>query len=381
MNTHTLIIRTLCCVGLLASNSLAYAEEFGGIEFPGGVSSFADKMVSYEPNFSGGSTPAACCTDAGQASGPPDYNSSRETGIVSLGSGGRVTLQFVDNLLTGSDSDDPDLHIFEVGPDVESTFVEISKDGVNFTSVGKVAGGVANIDIDAFGFTSADQFAYVRLMDDPNSGGSGGTTPGADIDAVGAIHTVKNTATDPGYTTCQKDELLVHYEYLGACGLTQSTDFSLASTSTVDKIRIWYNTNIGSPALTVNISSANGYNWSGMTTLGGCDTYQKNWCEGLVMLNTQLAAGTYTVAIDSTSMCANPNGLTTLLVYGCPLSSSGSTVPSSCVATYSNDGKLHIPYVTVPDAFGGTAMYEADLQLVPFSSPFNFQLTGAKAHK
>ena len=99
-------------------------------------------------------------------------------------------MQFIDNKLTGSGNANPDLHVFEIGPDVEDTFVEISNDTLTWFSVGTVFGSTSSIDIDAFGFGIGDQFAYVRLTDDPNEGNTGGTTVGADIDAVGAISTV-----------------------------------------------------------------------------------------------------------------------------------------------------------------------------------------------
>ncbi len=54
-----------------------------------------------------------------------------------------------------------------------------------------------------------------------------------------------------------------------------------------------------------------------------------------------------------------------------------STSSGSCVATYI-DGLLDIPCVLVPDAFGGTSMYQADMELIPFSSPFVFKVRGAK---
>ena len=166
------------------------AEEIGGINFPQGVASFADEVVSYEPDYSGGAVPTdPLFIDPADAKGPPDYSSSTGTGSVSLGSGGRIILRFINNQLTGDNSTDPDLHIFEIGPDVEDTFVEISPDGETWFSVGKVFGSTSSIDIDAFGFTSEDSFSYVRLTDDPEEGNTSGDTVGADIDAVGAIST------------------------------------------------------------------------------------------------------------------------------------------------------------------------------------------------
>ena len=94
------------------------------------------------------------------------------------------------------------LWIFEVGPDVEDTFVDISKDGANWFSVGKVAGATAGIDIDAYGFGTSDFFSYVRLTDDTDEGEQGnGQTVGADIDAVGAISSAPPVNQVPEPTT------------------------------------------------------------------------------------------------------------------------------------------------------------------------------------
>jgi hypothetical protein len=122
--------------------------------------------------------------------------------IVSLGDGGQITLRFTNNSLTGSGSSALDLWIFEVGPDVEDTFVDISKDGANWFSVGKVAGATAGIDIDAYGFGTSDFFSYVRLTDDTDEGEQGnGQTVGADIDAVGAISSAPPVNQVPEPTT------------------------------------------------------------------------------------------------------------------------------------------------------------------------------------
>lgn len=178
---------------LLAAITLAgsplEAEIFGGIEFPQGAVSFADEVVSYDPAFSGGAVPThPDFVDPQQSLGVPDYAGGNfATGSVSLGSGGRLVVKFTNNRLTGSNDSQPDLHIFEVGSDVEDTFVEISVDGETWHDVGKVFGATSSVDIDAYGFTAADEFLFVRLTDDPSEGGASGETVGADIDAVGAI--------------------------------------------------------------------------------------------------------------------------------------------------------------------------------------------------
>jgi len=176
---------------------IAVAEVFGGIDFPDGAASFADAVVEYDPLFGGGPEPTVD-TDPTKALGPPDSSASPALGsaacnCIPLGHGGQIVLRFTDNALTGSDTTDPDLHVFEVGSQLEDTFVDISRDGVMWHSVGKVFGATSSIDIDAFGFGANESFFFVRLTDDPNEGPSTGGSVGADIDAVGAIATVPLT--------------------------------------------------------------------------------------------------------------------------------------------------------------------------------------------
>lgn len=68
---------------------------------------------------------------------PPNFSGSGEPlpseGVVSLGRGGQIVLQFTNNLLTGSGNANPDLRIFEVG-DSEEVLVEVSADGLRWTS-------------------------------------------------------------------------------------------------------------------------------------------------------------------------------------------------------------------------------------------------------
>ena len=181
----------------------AHAIPFGGIEFPQGESSFADGVIRFDPLFGGGPAPTdPRFTDPLAALGVPDF--AANVGSVSLGRGGLIELAFIDNVLTNSGDDGFDLHVFEVGPDVEDTFVAIrptaatlalldpagDADGDGFFEVGKVFGSTSSIDIDVFfmGFAAGDlTFDAVQLIDDRNEGNASGATVGADIDAVGAI--------------------------------------------------------------------------------------------------------------------------------------------------------------------------------------------------
>ncbi len=153
---------------------------------------YADVVIDYSPVIVNGQ-PTEPHRGAENSLHAPDYGGDNSCAsadactFVSLGDGGSLTLRFADNALTGSDNSDPDIWIYEVGPDVEDTFVDISTDNVTWISVGKVFGSTSTIDIDAFGYGKTSTFSYIRLTDDTNEGGQSGNTVGADIDAVEAL--------------------------------------------------------------------------------------------------------------------------------------------------------------------------------------------------
>jgi len=196
----------------------AFAKVFGGIDFPDGGSSFADVVIKYDNTFGGFPAPAfPPFLDPTQALGPPNFGGVNNLQSVTLGSGGLLEVGFVDNVLTNSGDVSLDLHIFEIGADVEETFVSIRPTaatalllgagfdtgvpgfpatfGDGFYEIGKVLGSTDSIDIDSF-FPSAKageyRFDAVQLIDDPlMSVSMGPAVIGADIDAVGAISSIK----------------------------------------------------------------------------------------------------------------------------------------------------------------------------------------------
>jgi len=188
MRTHALALAIV--LGCLFSAS-AYAQETqpvriedeqgNMIRFEVGEKAFADTVTSFTP---GDPMSKQTAKDGTLALGLPNYERGRgiETAIT-LGCGGVLELQFTDNVLI--DRQGPDLHVFEVGPDVEPTFVSVSTDGSEWSEVGGIEGGTASVDISDVA-EAGDVFRFVRLTDDGED--CSGNYPGADIDAVGAIH-------------------------------------------------------------------------------------------------------------------------------------------------------------------------------------------------
>jgi len=205
------MIRFLIALVLAAFCGSANATTFPNVSGPGpdlpnGAVSFADAVTSFVPGIvfdvgEGANVPFEAFLGAQNTLGIPDVTTT--TGLncflnqtqqnclfASLGVGGVLTVEFTDNRLTGSGDATDDLFIYEIGPDIEDTFVEISMNGSTWMPVGLVTGSTKGVDIDAFGFGPTDLFRFVRLTDDPEEGDLDGETVGADIDAIAAISTV-----------------------------------------------------------------------------------------------------------------------------------------------------------------------------------------------
>ena len=167
-------------VAACAAATPASAVVFGGTDFPLGAASFADAVVAYTP----GPDVGAPHDDPTRALGPNDGL------FTSLGDGGSLTLQFLDNALLASGDASADLAVLEISGVVENFRVEISTDDVVYLDLGvfTAPANVYNaIDIDAGGALVGVDYRFVRLSD---VGGSqtGSPTGEADIDSVGAIN-------------------------------------------------------------------------------------------------------------------------------------------------------------------------------------------------
>jgi outer membrane protein OmpA-like peptidoglycan-associated protein len=130
--------------------------------------------------------------DPSNALSVPNYKAVKDNGTYySLGCKGSAVWEFTDNTLTDVEGDD--LYLFEVGPDIEPTTVEISGNGVNWVSLGVLEGGKASVDISSVS-SPGDVFRFVRLTDLGKACKS--RSPGADIDAIAAVGGGKTLSLD-----------------------------------------------------------------------------------------------------------------------------------------------------------------------------------------
>jgi len=184
----------IALVSMAGVSLIGAPATYGGITFPDGDVSFADRVIAYAA--------ASCVRDAYddpiEALGPPDACGGCEgchgcsTNAVALGfrlstidDRGYIVLQFVDNALSDVSGDDLFVYITNDKP----CRVEISSDGVNFILIGETVGYPGGLDIGPF-VGAGEQFRYVRLSDVPADEDHSGCA-GASIDAVGAMGTVE----------------------------------------------------------------------------------------------------------------------------------------------------------------------------------------------
>ena len=152
----------------------------GKVSLPLGDLSFADKVTDHS---AGTGKIISSASHPNSALGPPNYSGDVDDGsFLSLGCDGWLVLQFTDNALV--DRLGPDLYVFEVGPKVEGTKLEISTDGKNWINVVNIDGGRTEVDI-AHAVPSGTSYRFVKLTDDGK--GCGTRFAGADIDSVAAI--------------------------------------------------------------------------------------------------------------------------------------------------------------------------------------------------
>ena len=159
--------------------SVSRATIIGGVEFPLGEPSFADGVVSFTAGTGGVSEPASNALAL-----PDDVD-------VSLGNGGELIVEFIDNFLVDQDSVEGglDLFVFERGVQTETMEVFISEDNINFLSLGVVEGQPAGIDIGPF-VSAGDKFRYVKIVDEAADNNQTGGFAGVDIDAIGAVGSI-----------------------------------------------------------------------------------------------------------------------------------------------------------------------------------------------
>lgn len=114
--------------------------------------------------------------------GEPDQDSENKAHSLTLGAGGVLVVEFNIQI---TDGEGDDLYVFEQGPQMEDTKVELSRDLVTWYEVGVTKGSTAGLDI-AGKVPEGSSFRYLRLTDMKEY--PSGDYPGAEIDAVAGLN-------------------------------------------------------------------------------------------------------------------------------------------------------------------------------------------------
>ncbi len=158
---------------------------------PDGEYSFATRVVEFVHGNPWTKAEARQQTEA--VLGETDQNSDNEAHSLTLGAGGVLTVEFNIQI---TDGEGDDLYVFEQGPQMEDTKVEVSSDLVTWYEVGVTKGSTAGVDIKGK-VPEGQSFRYVRLTDMKEY--PSGDYPGAEIDAIAGLNVkpVSSTWAEP----------------------------------------------------------------------------------------------------------------------------------------------------------------------------------------
>jgi hypothetical protein len=169
-----------------AEEGRTYDDKGKTVYVPCGEQAFADEFVG---RTAGSPAPKGPSGTDPEGALKRDYNAAKDTGYYSLGCRGSIMLSFSQVYLV--DGPGPDLYVFEIGPDVEGTKLEIKTESGAWIPVGEIGGGAVQVDIHAALASRGmlnQRFTQVKLTDLGQK--CAGNWPGADIDAVAALNCV-----------------------------------------------------------------------------------------------------------------------------------------------------------------------------------------------
>lgn len=103
--------------------------------------------------------------------------------------------------------------------------------------------------------------------------------------------------------------------YLGACQLTNKSEWELKEDINVTKFQIWYNWDQGEVSVPVKLLKDGEKFAEFDVTRSQCDPYQKQWCNGDYVINKVFPKGTYTTEIPQNKQCLKPGGTGAIRLY------------------------------------------------------------------
>ena len=138
--------------------------------------------------------------------------------------------------------------------------------------------------------------------------------------ATGIVRIYGKASSSQATQPSQEEEKLLFDttpNYIGACSLTDKSEFTLSSQLSVTKLKVWYNWAGGEQSVTYKLERNDESISEGtITKTAECDTYQKNWCNGVVQLNMPFPPAKYELKLSKAMMCLEPGKTGTVRLYG-----------------------------------------------------------------
>ena len=103
--------------------------------------------------------------------------------------------------------------------------------------------------------------------------------------------------------------------YIGACQLTNKSEWELKENLDITKFQIWYNWTQGETTLPVKVFLNGNLFAEFSATRSSCDPYQTQWCNADYQINKTFPAGKYSTEIQKEKQCLKPGGTGTVRLY------------------------------------------------------------------
>lgn len=185
----SLLLALVLCLGLIPTAFADYTftdRNNNTRTIKDGEYSFATRVVEFTPGDPW--TSYEDSQDPSATLGEPDYDEAGgKVDDLNLGKHGVLVVEFDVSIVDGEGED---VYVFECGPQVEPTKVEVSNDLSTWYEVGTAQGATAGLDIKGK-VPEGGRFRYVRLTD---LEGRSSRWPGADIDAILALNSTYVTS-------------------------------------------------------------------------------------------------------------------------------------------------------------------------------------------
>lgn len=104
--------------------------------------------------------------------------------------------------------------------------------------------------------------------------------------------------------------------YLGACQLTDRSEWTLDKDLDISLFQVWYNWDANETELPVTVLYE-GEDFASFTAKrASCDPYQKLWCNADFQINKTFPKGKYETKIPTKKQCLKPGGTGAIRLYG-----------------------------------------------------------------